>query len=102
MNEIIGSINSWMRGQMPDLCMAIIATILVIYGNEINNVLKRHISQHPFYMRLLIFILVAAFGYGLATVLLTKVLIQFYGSMPTITMIVAMIGTFVLLGFLAE
>ncbi|XQW86509.1 DUF3392 domain-containing protein [Thalassotalea piscium] len=82
--------------------LAIIATLLVIFGNDINNVVRRLVSKQHFIVRSLVFVLVCAFGYGLLTVYLTSVLNQQLNKIPSLYIAPTIIGIFLALGMYAQ
>lgn len=78
------------------------STVLVIYGNDINRFLRRHIRTWSFACRLTFFICLCAFGYGMAVVFSSRILSQFLASLGPWEFLGVTAGGFLLLGFLAE
>lgn len=87
---------------LNDIALAIVATCLVIYGNNLNNYIKRAVSSWMFIARILAFILMCTFGYGLLTIWLQPILVMIlkYILLPYLPISVAAI--FCILGVLAE
>lgn len=92
----------WYLPYRTQCAMAIIATLLVLYGADINNAIKRMIAPMHFALRTLVFILVCAFGYGMLTALLTPLLAQQIAKLPNIYEAPAIFGFFVALGTVAQ
>lgn len=82
--------------------LAIIATILVIFGNDINNAIKQLVRKQHFIIRTIIFIVVCAIGYGLATVWLTGVLSVQLAKIPNLYIVPVVVIVFVALELYAQ
>jgi len=91
-----------MNAYLNDIALAIIATCLVIYGNNLNNVIRHMVSPWPFIVRILAFILMCTFGYGLLTVWLQPILKVLLKHISLIYLPIAIMGIFCVLGILAE
>lgn len=102
LDSLLGPLSSWLRPHIDDIALAIIATILVIYGNDLNKVLKRNVGKSHFLVRVGAFIAMCTFGYGLITVFLTDFLSQQLGRLSPAALPLAVIGAFVFLSYLAE
>lgn len=91
-----------MATYLSDIALAIVATCLVVYGNNLNDMIKRIVSSWMFIIRVLAFILMCTFGYGLLTVWLQPLLeaVLRYVALPYLP--VTILGVFCLLGVLAE
>lgn len=90
------------RPHLADIAMMIMATLLVIYGNNINQAIRRQLAGMHFVFRTLLFVLICAFGYGFATVWLTPVLAQLIAQLNTLYLPVAVLAIMLVLGILAE
>lgn len=102
MTDLLLTLAGWLKPYITQSSMAIIATVLVIYGSSINNAIKRLIAPLHFSLRTLAFIFVCAFGYGLATVWLTPVLAGQLAKIPELYLAPSVFGVFVLLGIAAQ
>jgi len=91
-----------MNLHLSDIALAIVATCLVIYGNNLNNYIKRTVSSWIFIARISAFILMCTFGYGLLTVWLQPVLEIVLKYIPLLYLPVSIAAIFCLLGILAE
>lgn len=92
----------WLRPHLMTIALMIVATLLVLYGNTINAVVKRQISHYHFIIRVVIFILLCAFGYGLLTSLLTPFVAQQLAKLPNYYLSPIVLIISVSLGALAE
>ena len=63
MFELLADIGQWFRGYQYQMAMAIVATVLVIFGSDINNAVRSLVRKQHFIVRSLTFVVVCAFGY---------------------------------------
>lgn len=94
--------SQWMRDALMPISMAIVATILIVFGNNINKTIRMWIKSYHFFIRLFIFIAVCAVGYGLLTVVAAKLLSKILGSMSNTALSPIVILIFIVIGFIAE
>ncbi|NQZ25056.1 MAG: DUF3392 domain-containing protein [Colwellia sp.] len=95
-------VGQWFRPYQYQAALALIATALVIFGNEINCAIKKLVVRQHFIIRTLVFVLVCAFGYGLLTVWLTNVLAQQLAKIPTPYLLPSVTVIFFVLGMYAQ
>ncbi|MEI6218230.1 MAG: DUF3392 family protein [bacterium] len=91
-----------LRPHLRETSVALVATVLVIYGGNINSALKQQIQGLNVVFRLLIFIAVCAFGYGVATVFLASLVELLLADLSPVSLVIAIVGFFILVGILAE
>ncbi len=96
--EILNQLGQWLRPFQYQSALAIVATLLVIFGNDINGAIKALIAKQHFFIRTLIFVLICAFGYGLLAVWLTSLLAQYLANIPTVYLAPVLLCIFVVLG----
>lgn len=94
--------SQWIYPWLGEISTAIMATVLVIYGDTINRLLKRQISGLHFLFRTVIFILLCTFGYGALLIYATPVLKDLLASLGMIYLGPLIVGVFITLGTLAE
>ena len=92
----------WLRPHLSSIAFMVVATLLVLYGDTINGMVKHAIRQYHFIVRVSVFILLCAFGYGLLTTILTPVLATQMASLPNLYLSPAVAIITVALGILAE
>ncbi|MFT5758614.1 MAG: putative membrane protein [Alteromonadaceae bacterium] len=102
MNELLIESGQWFRSYQYQSAMAIVATLLVIFGNDINLVVKRAVAKQHLLIRCLVFIFVCAFGYGLLTIWLTGLLAQQLAKIPSFYVMPSIVGVFILLALYAQ
>jgi len=100
--ELLNDLGHWFRPYQYQSALAIIATILVIFGNDINSAIKRLVVKQHFIVRTLVFVLVCAFGYGLLTVWLTSLLAQQLAKLPSLYLVPVVFAIFLSLGMYAQ
>lgn len=84
------------------LSMALVVTVLFIYGNDINRAVKKRVKRYNFALRVMIFVLVCSFGFGLAAVLSATLLTRILLHVDSFLLAPLVILLFVLIGILAE
>ncbi|EKE86876.1 DUF3392 domain-containing protein [Idiomarina xiamenensis] len=100
--QLANELGMMIRPHLYEFALIIMATLLVIYGNEINQVVRRQVSHWHFIFRTLVFVLVCAFGYGLLLIWLTPWLSSWLHSIPLRYLAVSCIAILLLLGVIAE
>ena len=100
--DLLNESGHWFRQYQYQAALAIIATVLVLFGHEINSAIKSLIKNQHFIIRSIIFVLVCAFGYGLATVWLTSLLSAQLAKIPNLYILPTVIGVFTALGIYAQ
>ncbi len=102
MTDVFVSFGNWLARYMHYISLAIVATLIFVYGADMNRFVKKHVRRKHFLVRLTVFVLVCAFGFGAATVFGVSVL-----NRALLGVRRALVGPVVLLiflgiGFLAE
>ena len=100
--ELLTSLGQWLRPYSADIALALVASLLVIGGNDINKWIKKQVGNAHFVIRTLVFILVCTFGYGALTVLLTQVLKTQLNALSASTLALVVLGSFMILGMMAQ
>lgn len=99
---LIINFSQWLYPWLGEIAMAIMATLLVIYGATINRMVKKQISGLPFIVRTAIFILLCTFGYGALLIYFTPILTQWLSAISFIYLGPLITGIFIALGVAAE
>lgn len=101
-NDILLSLSDFFNSYLSQIGMMIVATLLVLYGGEINKQVKSWVSRYHFIVRTLVFVLLCAFGYGLLLSLLTPFVADLLLKIPYLYRGLAIIIILLVLGILAE
>ena len=96
------TISGWMRPYLAQIAMAIVATLLVVYGSEVNRFVKKRVQRYPFLLRLLIFVLLCMVGYGLLLVAGSMGLAWLLSQVKNQALCIVVVLLFLVIGFLAE
>lgn len=102
MTDVFIELGQWFRSYQYQTAMAIVATLLVVFGNDINNHLKKLVAKQHFIIRSAVFVLVCAFGYGLLTIWLTGLLSRQLSYIPNIYVVPVIVTIFSMLGMYAQ
>jgi hypothetical protein len=100
--DILELFSRWMREGLFGISMAIVATLLTIFGGDINKYIKSVCKKYVFPVRLIIFVLLCAVGYGLITVMAAKLLCNMLGGLNGKSLSPVVILIFITVGFIAE
>ena len=91
-----------MRPHLANVALAISATLLAIFGSDINGGIKELIKNWHFLVRLAVFVLLVAFGYGALSLAFAHVLARLLGQIDDLYLAPVVVVTFILIGALAE
>jgi hypothetical protein len=100
--DLLATLSRWSRGHLHEIALAIMATLLVLFGPGINAWVKRSIGGLNFLLRTLLFMLVCVLGYGLALVFLSPWLASGLGYFNNYTLAPVLLLIFFLIGVLAD
>ncbi len=95
-------LSEWIRPHLAVIAMALVATILVLYGADLNRFIKKRIGHLHFALRLLLFVLLCSFGYGLLLILGSLALAWLLAQISSTALFLAVVLLFLAIGFLAE
>lgn len=87
---------------LRQIALIFAATLLAIFGSNINNAFKRLMGQRHFLFRVLAFIALCSAGYALLTLVLSKALFAILLGVPRGFRALVIAGMFFLVGLLAE
>jgi hypothetical protein len=109
MHEILMSVAKLMavashalRPHLAQVALAIAATLLAIFGSDINGAIKGVVKDYHFLVRLAIFVFLVAFGYGAVSLTFAHVLTGLLGQIDDFYLAPLVVLVFVLIGALAE
>ena len=102
MTDLLIELGSDFRQYQYQSALAIIATLLVMFGNDLNSLIKKLVVRQHFIIRSAVFIFVCTIVYGLATVWLTNELAQQLAKIPNLYIVPFIVVTFMSLGMYAQ
>ncbi len=100
--SLITTIAGYVRPHTDDIALALVATLLVIFGDTINDLVRNMVRKRPVWLRVGIFIALCTFGYGALSVWLTPLLESYLRSLSSGVFLGLVGGAFILVGVLAE
>jgi hypothetical protein len=100
--RLLSQFGRFLYPYMNDIAVAIMVCLIVIFGAKINRLLRSPLAGSGFFVRTLVFILVNAFGYGLAIVALSPLLAGQLKSIPSQWLGLVVVGSFIAIGAWAQ
>ena len=85
-----------------EISLAFVATLLVLFGDKINSFVRRRVIKWFFIIRILIFVLLCAVGYGVITVTIQPLVHDVILRIPRDYSFMFVVISFTILGMLAE
>ena len=85
-----------------EISLAFVATLLVLFGDKINSFVRRRIIKWFFLMRIFIFVLLCAIGYGVIAVTVHPLVHIGFLRIPRDYSFMVVVISFIILGILAE
>ncbi|WP_246624564.1 DUF3392 family protein [Oceanobacter mangrovi] len=102
MMDLLYTLTGWIRPYNSQVALALVATLLVIFGDRINGSVRRLVRRYWVVVRVAAFIALCTFGYGALTVwivpILARGLLHIPGQWYGLTITVG----FIVLGVMAE
>ncbi len=100
--DLIATLSRWSRSHLSDISLAIMATLLVLFGPAINAWVQQRIGSLNFVFRTLLFVLICAVGYGLAMVFVTPWLAKGLRYFNNYTLAPVLLLVFFVIGMIAD
>lgn len=91
-----------LRPYLQDISLALVATMLVIFGDHVNRILKRAVANWVFIARIGAFVLMCTFGYGVLTLWGQPLVYWLLTHLEPSLRPIVILFCFCLLGVLAE
>lgn len=101
MNLVI-QVSKFMRPYINEISLALIASILTIYGNHLFFIVKKTVSKFHFTLRTLVFVLMCSAGLPAITLYSHRTIKYFLFQMDNLWLFPSTLALFILLGVLAE
>ncbi len=92
----------FIREHLMEIMLAYSATVLSVYGGDINNAVKKRIRKHGFFVRFATFVALCTFGYGFLSLLIGKILVAYMSHLGNAWLISIIAALFILIGLIAE
>ena len=101
-SDVLLQASAYLRPHSGQMAVALVATVLVIYGDAINRTVRIFVKPYPFILRISAFVVLCTLGYGALTVWGAGQLKGFMVTIPDMYFAPAVLAAFITLGFLAE
>ena len=102
LNQIELHLRMWALDHMSQITTALTASLLVIFGDDINRFVKNRVRHRHFVVRTLAFVLVCAFGFGILAVFIAPGLANLLRYFGDRYLVLVIAGSFVGIGMVAE
>ncbi len=100
--QITTMLSAQMRPHISQIVIGFIATLLVVFGNDISGLVARLIKNLSFIFRLVILVAVCAVGYTIMTNMMNQFATDFLRSLSNRWLSVAVVAAFIAVGIVAE
>ncbi|MCW8335814.1 DUF3392 domain-containing protein [Vibrio sp. SCSIO 43135] len=102
MPNFLNTLGGYFVPYLSEISTALIACALVMFGGEINRMLRNALRMQHFLIRTSVFILINAFGYGLIIVKATPYLARTLLDLERGIMFSIIISSFIVIGIWAQ
>lgn len=102
MLEFLTPAGAYLLPYTTEIATALIACLLVMFGGEVNRLIRKLLSEQHFVIRTAAFILLNTFGYGLLIVKATPYLSFTLRSIEPGVMFSIVLGSFITIGIWAQ
>ncbi|BBN59024.1 MULTISPECIES: DUF3392 domain-containing protein [Hydrogenovibrio] len=100
--KLLVGLSGLMRPYLSEIGLSMVATLLVIYGNDISLFVKQQIGSLKYFLRLTLFVLFCAIGFGIITAYLTPLFVSWLSHISNVWLGIAVIVTYYIIGLLAQ
>lgn len=102
MDFILGKISQFLREYVREISVALVATVLALYGGYINDAVKSLMKSHHFVFRFMVFVLLCAFGYGAISIYAARFVRLLLLQLGDFWLAPVIVFSFLVVGLLAE
>lgn len=100
--KILVGLSGLMRPYLSEIGLSMAATLLVIFGNDISLFVKSQIGSLKYFLRLTLFVLFCAVGFGLITAYLTPLMVSWLAHISNVWLGLSIIAVYYVIGLLAQ
>ena len=100
--ELLVQLNQWLQPHKGELSVAVVTTLLVIYGDVLNKYIKRQLRPYHFVVRTCLFVIICTFGYSSLVLLLSPLVSAAFQFIAYPYFPLAVIALAITIGVLAE
>ena len=92
MNPFIEDFFRLVRGNLMEIMLVFVGTVLSVYGGDINKALMKKIKKENFFVRFGAFVALCTAGYGFITFVIGKILVKYMGQLSNVWLISVIAG----------
>ena len=102
LTDLMVQFSAYLKPYSLQMSVALVATLLVIYGDAINRTVRVFVKPYPFVLRISAFVLLCTLGYGALTVWGAGQVRNLMAMLPDTLFGPVMLLAFIIVGVLAE
>jgi hypothetical protein len=102
MDFLVERLSQFMRDYLREISVALMATVLALYGGYINDGVKSLLKNYHFIVRFMVFVLLCAFGYGALSVYAARFVKLLLLQLNDLWLAPVVTASFLIIGLLAE
>lgn len=99
---MLANFNQFVGSHLQAIIWALVATMMVLYGAQLNQRLRRVLRPLPWILRILAFIVICGVGYGWLSLIIVDALVSLMGNLRPIMVSITLFASFLAVGVLAE
>lgn len=99
--DLILQLSAWMKSYLNEIVLSLVATLLVIYGNDIMNIVKQQIGSLKLFLRFTLFIVFCAFGFSFLTSVASPFIGKWIAMADPVFLPLIIVLLYYLVGYLA-
>tara|TARA_E500000331_G_scaffold10750_1_gene9918 strand:- start:71 stop:394 length:324 start_codon:yes stop_codon:yes gene_type:complete len=102
MIELLAQLTRWLSPYFNQMSLMLVATLLVVFGDIINKYVKQVLKPCHFIIRVSLFVLLCAFGYGALTLFGAPFVLHLIHFFPGYLQGLVFVSAFFAVGLFAE
>ncbi len=102
LQTVLFTLSGWVRPHISPIAVTLVATLLVIFGGDINRAVQELIRKLHFVLRVAVFMAVCAFGYGALMNFVAPLIAHGLHLTGEMWMGLAVVFAFFIVGLIAE
>ena len=101
-HQLVLELSRLMRPWLPQIATAFVIALLVVVGDSVNGMVRRRVSRFYLPIRVLAFILLCFFGYGVASAFAIPWITRFLSQLTPQYVSPLVLISFTIVGIMAE
>lgn len=100
--SIVTECSRLMRDHLTVIAMALVTSVMTVYGNDMTRVVRNAIKAHNFFVRASVFFFLVAFGYGALALVAGSLIGQMLGALNNHWLAPTVVVLFLIVAVAAE